>query len=129
GVERSMADSYFRPGFTQGIWAEGKLFNSLYYNAYVGNSLNTLNVSTAKIDRNHAYAFSTWRAPLGDFAPPGILKMAYSDFEQHESPVVRVGTSFTGAREDRFSANPGNNPENVALYNSDGTLVFATGSF
>ena len=48
GVERSMADSFFRPGFTQGIWAEGQLFDQLYYVAYVGNSVNTLNVSTVK---------------------------------------------------------------------------------
>jgi hypothetical protein len=54
--------------------------------------------------------------------------MAFSDLECHEQLAVRVGTSVTGSREDRFSSSPANNPENVALYNSDGTLFFATGS-
>jgi hypothetical protein len=127
GVDRSMADSFFRPGFTQGIWAEGQLFEHLYYVAYAGNSLNTLSVATGKIDKNFAYSGSAWWEPLGDYGPPGAARMAYSDFEEHESPAIRVGTSFTGAREDRFSTTA-SNPENVAIYNSDGVLFFSTGS-
>jgi hypothetical protein len=127
GVERSMADSFFRPGFTQAIWAEGQLFDHLYYVAYIGNSLNTLNVSTTKIDKNFAYAASAWWEPLGDYGPPGAARMAFSDLEYHESVAIRLGTSVSGAREDRFSS-VASNPENVAIYNSDGTLVFATGS-
>lgn len=128
GVERSMADSFFRPGFTQGIWAEGQLFESLNYVAYVGNSANTLNVSTSKIDRNLIYASSVWWEPLGDYNPPGAYKMAFSDLEYHESAAVRIGSSFVGAREDRFTSSSTNNPENVALYNSDGVLFFSTGA-
>lgn len=128
GVERSMADSFFRPGFTQGIWCEGKAADDLYYVGYIGNSMNTLNVSTSKVDKNFIYAGSAWWEPLGDYAPPGAYRMAYSDLEYHESPAIRLGTSMTGAREDRFS-NPATNPENVALYNSDGVLTFSTGAF
>ena len=128
GVERSMADNFFRPSFTQGMWAEGQVFDHLYYEAYIGNSLNTLNVNSAKIDKNMVYSGSVWWEPLGDFGPPGAARMAFSDLENHESPVVRLGTSMTGAREDRFSDLTQNNPENTALYNSDGTLFFATGS-
>jgi hypothetical protein len=128
GVERSMADNFFRPSFTQGVWAEGQLFDQLYYEVYAGNSLNTLSVNASKIDKNLAYSGSVWWEPLGDFNPPGAARMAFSDLESHESPVVRLGTSFTGAREDRFSSLEQSNPENTALYNSDGTLLFATGS-
>jgi hypothetical protein len=128
GVERSMADSFFRPGFTQGVWAEGQLTDDLFYVAYVGNSMNTLNVGTGKIDKNFVYAGSAWWEPLGEFAPPGAYRMAFSDLEYHDSVAVRLGTSFTGSREDRFSNSSANNPENVAIYNSDGTLFFAEGS-
>ena len=38
------------------------------------------------------------------------------------------GHPSSGSREDRFSDSGTNNPENVALYNSDGVLFFATGS-
>jgi hypothetical protein len=128
GVERSMADNFFRPSFTQGVWAEGQVFEHLYYEAYIGNSLNTLNVSTTKIDRNMVYSGSTWWEPLGDYGPPGAARMAFSDLENHECPVVRIGTSVSGAREDRFSDLEQNTPENSAVYNSDGVLFFATGS-
>ncbi len=128
GVERSMADSYFRPGFTQGVWAEGELFEHLFYSAYMGNSLNTLGISTSRIDRDMAYSTSWWWEPLGDYGPPGAARMAFSDLEYHDCPVVRLGTSFTGAREDRFDSDPLSNPENVALYNSDGVLFFAPGA-
>ncbi len=128
GVERSMADSFFRPSFTQGIWADGQLFDHLNYNVFVGNSLNTLNVSTSKVDKNFAYGAGIWWEPLGDYGPPGVARLAYSDLENHESPVVRIGTSVTGAREDRFSALNQTLPENTAIYNSDGVLLFSTGS-
>ena len=127
GVERSMADSFFRPGFTQGIWLEGNPAPQLYYVAYVGNSMNTLNINTAKIDKNFVYSTSAWWEPLGDYGPPGAPRMAFSDLESHETAAVRLGTSFSFAREDRFS-NPAINPENVAIYNSDGVLFFETGS-
>ena len=91
-----MADSFFRPGFTQGVWAEGELFEHLYYEAYVGNSLNTLGISTSRIDRNMAYSTSMWWEPLGDYAPPGAARTAFSDSEYHECPVVRLGNILYG---------------------------------
>lgn len=128
GVERSMADNFFRPGFTQGVWAEGDFENRLFYTAYVGNSLNTLSIASTRLDRNLVYSGSVWWEPLAPYGPPGPYRTAYSDLEFSDRPAVRLGTSFTGAREDRFSGLDRANPENVALFNSDGTLFFATGS-
>ncbi|HEU4391487.1 MAG TPA: hypothetical protein VFV34_27100, partial [Blastocatellia bacterium] len=42
-IDRSMADNFFRPGFTQGVWANGEMLKGLNYLAFVGNGLNTLN--------------------------------------------------------------------------------------
>ncbi len=49
-----MADNFFRPGFTQGVWATGELSKGLNYQAFVGNSLNTLSISANKIDTQSA---------------------------------------------------------------------------
>ena len=59
-TDRSMANNYMRPGFTQGVWANGELFPGFNYIAMVGNSLNTLDIAATKIDFNFAYAASIW---------------------------------------------------------------------
>ncbi|RYG29517.1 MAG: hypothetical protein EON93_16575, partial [Burkholderiales bacterium] len=59
-TDRTMADNFFRPGFTQGIWANGDLTRDLHYLAFVGNGLNTLNISAAKIDENLMASGSVW---------------------------------------------------------------------
>src|SRR4029077_11203919 len=54
GSDRSMADNFFRPGFTQGVWASGEPVKGLNYLAFLGNGLNTLNISATKIDTHLA---------------------------------------------------------------------------
>lgn len=125
GIDRSMADSFFRPGFTQGVWASGEPLEGLYYNMMIGNSLNTLGIGAAKIDVNMAYSGSIWWEPLGNYGPV----QAYNDLEHHETPVVRLGSCLTRSREDRFSDANVTNPENIQVYNSDGVLFFSTGAF
>ena len=49
-MDRSMSDNFFRPAFTQGVWATGELPTRLNYLAFLGNGLNTLNISAQKID-------------------------------------------------------------------------------
>jgi hypothetical protein len=124
GIDRSMADTFFRPGFTQGVWATGEPVDGLYYNVMIGNSLNTLQIGAGKIDANLAYSGSVWWEPLGSYGPGE----ANNDLEGHETPVVRLGTSFTRAREDRFSDSSVSAPDNIQIHNSDGTLFFETGS-
>ena len=53
----------------------------------------------------------------------------YDDYEDHQKPVIRVGTAFTRSREDRFGNTTQGNPENNGLYNSDGVNTFAIGAF
>jgi hypothetical protein len=124
GMDRSMADTFFRPGFTQGIWATGEPLDNLFYHVMIGNSLNTLAIPTAKIDTNLAYSGSVWWEPLGSFGPGE----ASNDLERQPTPVVRLGSSYTHAREDRFSDSEATTPDNTQIHNSDGTLFFATGS-
>ena len=120
-TDRSLATNYMRPGFTQGVWANGEPLPGLNYIAMVGNSLNTLNVSAARVDYNFAYAASVWY----DWNKFGN---AWNDYERHESVALRIGTAFTFAREDRLSDLSTATPENNATYMSDGTLLFETGA-
>jgi hypothetical protein len=128
-TDRSMADNFFRPGFTQGVWANGEPVNGLHYLAFVGNGLNTLNISANKIDTHLVGAGSVWWEPLGPYGEPGKARNMYDDYFAADKTRVRVGTSFTRSREDRFSNLDQTSPENTSLYNSDGVLTFSTGAF
>jgi hypothetical protein len=128
-IDRSMADNFFRPGFTQGAWAQGELGSGLSYLAFVGNGLNTLNISAAKIDPNLVLSGSVWWEPLGPYGEPGKSRNMYDDYFSSKKSRIRIGTAFTRSREDRFSNLDQSNPENTSLHNSDGVLTFSTGAF
>ena len=127
--DRSMADNFFRPGFTMGAWASGEPVKGLNYLVMLGNSLNTLNISAAKIDPSLMVSGSVWWEPLGDYGPPGKDRNMYDDYFASKKVRIRIGTAFTRSREDRFSDVNQLNPDNTALYNSDGVLTFSTGAF
>jgi len=128
-TDRSMADNFFRPGFTQGLWASGEPVKGLNYQAFVGNGLNTLNISAAKIDDNLLLAGSVWWEPLGPYSEPGKSRQMYDDYFAYKNARIRIGSSFTTSREDRFSATDQSSPDNTSIYNSDGVLAFSTGAF
>jgi hypothetical protein len=128
-IDRSMADNLFRPGFTQGVWANGEPVNGLNYLAFVGNGLNTLNISAAKIDTHLLFSGSVWWEPLGPYGEPGKSRNMYDDYFSSKKTRIRIGTSFTRSHEDRFSNLDQSSPENTSLYNSDGVLTFSTGAF
>jgi hypothetical protein len=129
GSDRSMADNFFRPGFTQGVWASGEPLKGLNYLAFLGNGLNTLNISATKIDTHLAVSGSVWWEPLGPYGPPGKDRNMYDDYFASKKVRIRLGTAFTRSREDRFSNLEQSNPDNTSLYNSDGVLTFSTGAF
>ena len=128
-TDRSMADNFFRPGFTQGAWASGEPVKGLNYLAFVGNGLNTLSISASKIDTNLLASGSVWWEPLGPYGEPGKARNMYDDYFASEKVRIRLGTAFTRSREDRFSNLDQSSPENTSLYNSDGVLTFSTGAF
>jgi hypothetical protein len=128
-TDRSMADNFFRPGFTQGVWANGEFKNGLSYLAFVGNGLNTLNISANKIDTHLLLSGSVWWEPLGAYGEPGKSRNMYDDYFASKKVRMRLGTAFTRSREDRFSNLDQSSPENTSMYNSDGVLTFSTGAF
>ncbi len=128
-TDRTLADNFFRPAFTQGVWANGELRKGLHYLVFVGNGLNTLSISANKIDTNLLTSGSVWWEPLGDYAEPGKSRNMYDDYFAQRKLRIRVGTAFTRSREDRFSNLDQSNPDNTSLYNSDGVLTFSRGAF
>jgi hypothetical protein len=128
-ADRTMADNFFRPGFTQGVWASGEPVEGLNYLAFVGNGLNTLNISATKIDSNLMYSGSVWWEPLGDYGEPGKSRNMYDDYFASDRTRIRLGTAFTTSKEDRFSNLDQTSPENTSMHNSDGVLTFSTGAF
>ena len=128
-TDRSMADNFFRPGFTQGVWANGEPVKGLSYLAFVGNGLNTLNITANKIDTNLLLSGSVWWEPLGPYSEPGKSRQMYDDYFAYKNTRIRIGTSLTRSREDRFSATDQSSPDNTSIYNSDGVLALSTGAF
>src|SRR3954466_4089339 len=128
-TDRSMADNFFRPGFTQGVWANGEPVKGLNYLAFVGNGLNTLSISANKIDTHLLVSGSLWWEPLGAYSEPGKSRHMYDDYFASKKARIRIGTAFTRSREDRFSETDQSSPANTSIYNSDGVLAFATGAF
>jgi hypothetical protein len=128
-TDRTLADNFFRPSFTQGVWANGEPLKNVHYLAFVGNGLNTLNISATKIDTNLLVSGSVWWEPLGAYGPPSRARNMYDDYFESRKLRIRLGTAFTRSREDRFSNLDQSSPENTSLHNSDGVLTFSTGAF
>ncbi|HSE25395.1 MAG TPA: hypothetical protein VLB68_27275 [Pyrinomonadaceae bacterium] len=128
-IDRSMADNFFRPGFTQGVWANGEPAKGLNYLVFVGNGLNTLNITANKIDTSLLFSGSVWWEPFGAYSEPGKSRQMYDDYFASPKTRIRIGTSFTRSREDRFSDTDQSSPDNTSIYNSDGVLAFSTGAF
>ena len=125
GHDRVMADEYFRPGFTSGVWATGELVPTLFYNVMLGNNLSTLGISGAEDTRDFALATSVWWQPTtGEFGPRG----GFGDFEVHDRPATRFGASYTHSRENRYAALANPTPDNTQIRISDSLLLFETGA-
>jgi hypothetical protein len=125
GHDRVMADEFFRPYFTHGVWATGELAAGLWYNVMLGNNLSALGITAKQLTRDMATAGSIWWTPTTkEFGPQG----AYGDWEQHEHVATRFGISTTRSREDRFGNVATNGPDNTTIRLADSLNLFDTGS-
>jgi hypothetical protein len=126
GVDtRLIADEFFRPSYTSGIWARGNLTNRLSYQAMVGNNLSTLGVSAAQLDKKfNTFASALVWNPIGDAYGLGV-----GDFDHHEKLSTRLATHFTRSDESKQSQPNTDDFENTQLRLSDGSVIFAPGLF
>jgi hypothetical protein len=122
---RLMADEFFRPSYTSGVWAWGKLAKKLDYIAMVGNNLSTLGVSAAQLDNgfNTISTSLVWKPTTGEFGP------GFGDFENHEKLATRVAAHFTYSQESKQSQPNSEGFENTQIRLADGTVVFTPNIF
>jgi hypothetical protein len=123
--DRVMADEYFRPFFSQGVFASGNLLPSLQYRWMVGNNNSNLDVPAVKLDRDLSGGFAfTWLPTTKEFGPRG----AFGDYENHEKLATRFNLAYTYSPEDRQAA-VGTPVGNTTLRIGDSLNVFDTGTF
>jgi hypothetical protein len=123
---RTIADEFFRPSYTSGLWAAGAFENNLNYRVMIGNNLSQVGINADQLDDElNTVSGALWWTPQGEYGPAG----GYGDFEHHAEPVTTFGVHFTHSREDR-QTQPGTEAiENAQLRLSDGTLLFQPGAF
>lgn len=125
GTDRQLADDFFRPGFTGGIWAAGMPLPKFGYKFMVGNNLSQIGINAAKLTRELATSMSIWYMPTtGEFGPRG----GFGDYEIHDKVATRIGAAYTHSRENRQSQPSLTAPDNTQIRLSDGTLFFQTGA-
>jgi hypothetical protein len=122
--DRVMADEFFRPYFSQGLFAQGELLPRLQYRWMIGNNNSNLDVPATKLDRNLSGGLAlTWLPTTGEFGPRG----AFGDYEQHEKLATRFNLAYTYSPEDRQSP-IGTPASNTTLRLADSLNVFDTGA-
>jgi DUF3011 family protein len=123
--DRVMADEFFRPFFTNGIWASGEALPGLWYLGMIGNNLSALGVTAVQLTRAFAAGGSVWWMPTTkEFGPQG----GYGDWEYHEKLATRFGFSSVRSREDRFGDAASGFPDNTAIRLADSLNVFDPGA-
>jgi hypothetical protein len=122
--DRVMADEFFRPYFSQGVFGQGELFPRFQYRWMVGNNNSNLDVPAIKLDRDLSGGFAlTWLPTTGEFGPRG----AFGDYERHESLATRFNLAYTNSPEDRQSQ-VGTPANNTTLRLADSLNIFDTGA-
>jgi hypothetical protein len=117
---RLIAEEFFRPSYTQGIWAKGLVVEGLEYSAMLGNNLSQLGVDAGQLEGglDSLSASLAWMPSTGEFG------RGFGDFEQHEDVATRVGVHFTRSDENRQSQPDTEGIENSQIRTSDGNVIF-----
>jgi hypothetical protein len=124
-TDRQMADEFFRPSFTGGIWAIGEPVRGLKYHVMLGDNLSILGINAAQLTRTFATSAALWVMPTtGEFGPKG----SFGDYEMHEEVATRFGAAYTRSPENRFTQPSITAPDNTQIRLSDSLLLFETGS-
>ena len=126
GVDtRLIADEFFRPSYTSGVWAWGKITNRLDYIAMVGNNLSTLGVSAAQLNNgfNTISTSLVWTPTTGEFGP------GFGDFEDHQKLATRLAAHFTRSDEDKQEQPSSDQFENTQIRLEDGSVIFTPNLF
>jgi hypothetical protein len=123
--DRVMADEFFRPYFTNAVWAQGEVLPGLWYNAVLGNNLSSLGIKATDLDRKMSYGGSVWWTPTThEFGPRG----GYGDWERHEKLATRFGVGAVMSPENRQTSATTGPSNNTTIRLADSLSVFDTDS-
>ena len=87
-VDRPMANDFFRPDRTIGVWLTGRNQRAFNYEFMIGNGFRTSNAPNALTDDKFTFAVTNYWDPLGSFGGQIV------DYDCSCTPLVRFGHSF-----------------------------------
>jgi hypothetical protein len=124
---RTIADSYFMPSYTTGIFVDGTIVNGFEYQTMLGNNLSQLGVDAGQMDNT----FNTWATALVWMPTTKEYgrRNGFGDYDKHAKFATRVGAHYTRSDEDRQSQPNTEAIENAQIRLSDGNIVFQPGLF
>ena len=98
---RLIADEYFRPSYTSGIWSRGRIVDRVKYWVMLGNNLSQLGVDAGQLDDTFDTwsGVVTWMPTTGEFGTGS----GFGDFDHHEQVATRFGLHYTRSTENRQS--------------------------
>ncbi len=120
-VDRPMANDFFRPDRSTGVFAIGRIGELGHYEVMVGNGYRTANITPAQLDNRFTFAATNYWDPLGDFGKQIV------DFDYVEEPLVRFGHSFVySPQTDDTAGEPRGEADFLRL--TDGTQLTSVGA-
>ena len=124
---RLIADEYFRPSYTTGLWATGEVVDRLNYSVMLGNNLSQLGVDAGQLDNglNTVSAALVWLPSTGEFG----IRSTFGDFEDHQKLATRFAAHYTYSMENYQGQPNTDNFENVQIRLSNGGIIFAPDIF
>lgn len=87
-ADRPMANDFFRPDRTVGVWGVGNMGEGIHYEVMVGNGYSSTNVPIADNDQKFTFAATNYFDPWGKFGGQIV------DYDCTEGSLVRFGHSF-----------------------------------
>ena len=118
GVDRSMANTFFRPSYSPGVEFAGDFLDGEL--TWRGGVWNSIDGSLAGVNRNGTSM--AW-AGIVTWEPWAKYGLGYSDMEIHDEAALRIGCSGIHALSQAVEATNGNNPEDTIVRLTDGTPI------
>jgi hypothetical protein len=125
--DRLIADEFFRPSYTDGVWIKGEFATNFKYMAMLGNNLSVLGVSASRLDNTldtQSYSLA-WMPTTGEFG----LYNTFGDFDDHQKIATRLAFHYSRSTEDRQSQPGTDSIENTQIRLTDGTVIFTPNIF
>lgn len=119
---RLIADEFFRPSYTTGVWAKGEIAKGLLYQTMLGNNLSQLGVDAGQLDKG----INTWSTAVAWMPTTREFGVAsrFGDYDFHRKLATRLGAHYTRSNEN-FQGQPNTDAfENVQIRLSDGNSIF-----